>query len=100
MAIMGNSERFYFYRMSKSALNMGVLALNASLKSKGIIAALISPGMVDTQLLDESGYRGNNKVSPEESVAGLVKVIDGISLETMKKTRGRPTNFDEMILPW
>jgi len=100
MAIMGNSERFYFYRMSKSALNMGVLALNASLKSKGVIAALISPGMVDTQLLDESGYRGNNKVSPEESVAGLVKVIDSISLETMKKTRGKPTNFDEMILPW
>jgi len=100
MAIMGNSERFYFYRMSKSALNMGVLALNASLKSKGIIAALISPGMVDTQLLDESGYRGNNKVSPEESAAGLVKVIDNISLETMKKTRGRPTNFDDMILPW
>ena len=100
MAIMGNSERFYFYRMSKSALNMGVLALNASLKSKGVIAALISPGMVDTQLLDESGYRGNNKVSPEESVAGLVQVIDSISLETMKKTRGQPTNFDEMILPW
>ena len=100
MAIMGNSERFFFYRMSKSALNMGVLALNASLKSKGIIAALISPGMVDTQLLDESGYRGNNKVSPEESAAGLVKVIDNISLQTMKKTRGRPTNFDEMILPW
>jgi len=100
MAIMGNSERFYFYRMSKSALNMGVLALNASLKSKGVIAALISPGMVDTKLLDESGYRGNNKVSPEESVAGLVKVIDSISLETMKKTRGKPTNFDEMILPW
>ena len=100
LAIMGNSERFYFYRMSKSALNMGVLALNASLKSKGVIAALISPGMVDTKLLDESGYRGNNKVSPEESVAGLVKVIDSISLETMKKTRGRPTNFDEVILPW
>ena len=100
MAIMGNSERFFFYRMSKSALNMGVLALNGSLKSKGIIAALISPGMVDTQLLDESGYRGNNKVSPEESAAGLVKVIDNISLETMKKTRGRPTNFDDMILPW
>jgi len=100
LAIMGNSERFYFYRMSKSALNMGVLALNASLKSKGVIAALISPGMVDTQLLDESGYRGNNKVTPEESVAGLVKIIDGISLETMKKTRGRPTNFDEVVLPW
>ena len=100
MAIMGNSERFYFYRMSKSALNMGVLALNASLKPRGVIAALISPGMVDTQLLDESGYRGNNKVSPEESVAGFIKVIDSISLETMKKTRGRPTNFDEMILPW
>ncbi len=100
MAIMGNSERFFFYRMSKSALNMGVLALNASLKSKGVIAALISPGMVDTQLLYESGYRGSNKVSPEESAAGLVKVIDNISLQTMKKTRGRPTNFDEMILPW
>ena len=56
--------------------------------------------MVDTQLLDESGYRGNNKVSPKESVEGLVKIIDGISLETMKKTRGRPTNFDEVILPW
>jgi hypothetical protein len=70
------------------------------LKSKGIIAALISPGMVDTKLLDESGYQGRNKISPEESVAGLVKIIDEISLDTMKKTRGRPTNFDEKILPW
>ena len=99
-AIMGNFDRFFFYKMSKSAINMGVLTMNASLKSKGIIAALISPGMVDTKLLDESGYQGRNKISPEESVAGLVKIIAEISLDTMKKTRGRPTNFDEKILPW
>ena len=99
-AIMGNSDRFFFYKMSKSAVNMGVLTMNASLKSKGVMAALISPGMVDTRLLDASGYQGRNRISPEESVAGLVKIIAEISPDTMKKTKGRPTNYNQVILPW
>ena len=40
------------------------------LKNRGITVALVAPGMVDTQLLADSGYRGKS-LTPEESVAGM-----------------------------
>ena len=46
MQITGSSDRFYFYRMSKAALNMGIIAMNVSLKEKGVMSALIAPGTV------------------------------------------------------
>ena len=88
-----------YYRMSKAALNMGVLAMNVSLKPKGVISALIAPGMVETQLLRDSGYPREG-ITTDESAAGLVKVINEISNETIKKNRGKSTNYNGMVIPW
>ncbi len=40
----------YFYRMSKAALNMGLQALGADLKSQGVAVAVVSPGVADTAM--------------------------------------------------
>ena len=100
MQITGNTDRFYFYRMSKAALNMGVIAMNVSLKSKGVMSALIAPGMVDTQLLDESGYAGPGVITTEDSAIGLMEVIEEISPQTIRKNRGKATNYNKGIIPW
>ena len=73
--------------------------MNVSLKSKGIISALIAPGIVETQLLRDSGYPRVG-ITIEESAAGLVKVIDEISNETIKKNRGKTTNYNGTVIPW
>ena len=99
MQITLNSEAFYYYRMSKAALNMGVLAMNVSLKPKGVISALIAPGMVETQLLRDSGYPRVG-ITTDESAAGLVKIINEISNESIKKNRGKSTNYNGMVIPW
>jgi len=102
MQITGNTDRFYFYRMSKAALNMGVIAMNVSLKSKGILSALIAPGMVETALLEASGYplSGPGVVTIDQSALGLIEVIEEINPTTNRKNRGKAINYDKGIIPW
>ena len=100
MQITANQSYFYFYRMSKAALNMAVVAMNASLRKQGIISALIAPGQVDTKLLAESGYRGPNKITPDESAKSLINIIDTLSQETLKENGNKAINVDERVLPW
>jgi len=102
MQITGNSDRFYFYRMSKAALNMGIIAMNVSLKSKGVISALIAPGMVETALLEASGYplSGPGVVTIDQSALGLIEVIEEINPKTNRKNRGKAINYDKGIIPW
>ena len=77
MQITGSSDRFYFYRMSKAALNMGIIAMNVSLKEKGVMSALIAPGMVETALLEASGYplSGPGVVTIDQSALGLGYIL-------------------------
>ncbi len=100
MQITANQSYFYFYRMSKAALNMAVVAMNASLRNQGIISALIAPGQVDTKLLEESGYRGPNKITPDESAKSLIRIIDSLSQETINKNGNKAINVDDRVLPW
>ena len=100
MQITANQSYFYFYRMSKAALNMGIVAMNASLKKRGIISALIAPGQVETKMLEESGYRGPNKITPDESAKSLIKIIDSISQEVLTKNGNKAINVDQRVLPW
>lgn len=100
MQITANQSYFYFYRMSKAALNMAVVAMNASLRNQGIISALIAPGQVDTKLLAESGYRGPNKITPDESAKSLIRIIDSLSQETINKNGNKAINVDDRVLPW
>ena len=60
----------YIYRSSKAGLNMAYRSLAADLEPRGIIAAVLSPGWVKTDMGGESAT-----LTPEESVTGMRKVI-------------------------
>ena len=68
----------YGYRMSKAALNMAGRSLAVDLKPKGIAVAILHPGLVATRMINFNP----NGISPQQSVEGLLKRIDGLTLET------------------
>ena len=79
------------YRSSKAALNMVMKCLSNGLKAKGITVAVYHPGWVRTDMGGPSG-----QVSVEESAEGLIKVIDGL---TMDHTGGF-LDYRGHALPW
>jgi NAD(P)-dependent dehydrogenase (short-subunit alcohol dehydrogenase family) len=94
-ALVTRRGGFYAYRMSKAALNMGFRALAADWRADGIMVGLIAPGMVETDLLRASGFPGRG-ITPQESVAGMMKVIDGMTLES----NSQAINYDGKPIPW
>ncbi len=67
----------YGYRMSKTAVSMAGKSLSHDLKSKGIAVAILHPGLVSTDMTNFN----SSGISPEQSVKGLLKVIDALTLE-------------------
>jgi NAD(P)-dependent dehydrogenase (short-subunit alcohol dehydrogenase family) len=65
----------YAYRASKAALNMTYRNLAIDLKSRGVIAVVINPGWVQT---DMGGKAAPVKVA--DSIAAMRKVFDGVKL--------------------
>ncbi len=82
----------YGYRMSKVALCMAGRSLSIDLKPRGIAVALLHPGLVSTRM---TGFTQTG-ISPAESVKGLLKRIDSLSLETS----GSFWHSNGEILPW
>jgi NAD(P)-dependent dehydrogenase (short-subunit alcohol dehydrogenase family) len=82
--------------MSKAAVNMAMRAMHADLKGQGYVIGLIAPGQVQTELLFASGFRGPGSITVDESVAGLLNVIDSVNAETV----GLPINYDGQAIPW
>ena len=78
-----------FYRMSKAAVNMAMQTLKADTKGHGIIFASVAPGLVDTEM--EKQLQGAlpiempKPISPAESVAGMIKVIEGLNAQNSAK---------------
>ena len=68
----------YGYRMSKAALNMAGRSLALDLKPKGIAVAILHPGLVATRMINFN----SNGISAQQSVEGLLKRIDALTLET------------------
>lgn len=64
------------YGMSKAALNFASRATALTLKPKGITVLVLTPGHVRTDMGGPSG-----KISVEESVDGMLKVIDRIGID-------------------
>ncbi len=95
LAIAGNMKGFPYYRISKAALNMAMRAANADLRDRGITVGLISPGMVNTKMLEESGYKGPS-LTPDESAAALIELIDGYTQEMTQAI----INVDNKKIPW
>jgi NAD(P)-dependent dehydrogenase (short-subunit alcohol dehydrogenase family) len=75
-SIDDSSGGSYAYRASKAALNMTYHNLALDLKARGIIAFVINPGWVQT---DMGGAHAPTPV--EASIAAMRKVFDGMTLE-------------------
>ena len=77
-----NTSQFgnlYFYRMSKTALNMGLRVLQVELREVGVKVGILAPGMVNTRLLRSSGYQGSGVLQVSQSVAAVIKNIERLS---------------------
>jgi len=95
LTLMGRMSRFYYYQMSKAAMNMGMRAMRNDLMGRGIVVALLAPGMVETDLLADSGYSGK-ALKPAESAAALYKLVAELTLQD----KGVPLNVDGKPIPW
>ncbi len=62
----------YAYRMSKAALNMGIKSLSIDTANQGFTSFLLHPGWVQT---DMGGP--NAMITTEQSIKGMLEVIDG-----------------------
>jgi len=81
----------YGYRASKTALNMLNSSLALDLKDEKIIALALHPGYVQTRMTGVTG-----PVTPDESVAGLTKIIANATAEDS----GKYFHFTGYNLPW
>lgn len=81
----------YGYRMSKAALNAAGVSLAHDLKPSGVAVALLHPGYVATDMTEHQG-----SIHPEESVRGLIGVMERLSLSTT----GGFWNYRGEKLPW
>lgn len=85
----------YAYRMSKTALNMAMRALAIELAPRGILVGLMAPGMVETRILQDSGYGGRG-ITPAHSVSGVIRNIANLSAATS----GKVIIYTGAEVPW
>ncbi|ARO87337.1 short-chain dehydrogenase [Nitrosospira lacus] len=81
----------YIYRSSKAAVNMVIKSLAIDLKPAGIIAVVLHPGWVKT---DMGGP--NALISATKSVSGMRNVIRNLTLADS----GRFIAYDGQMVPW
>ncbi len=89
-----NFGNLYFYRMSKSAANMAMRALQADLRAKGIQVGILAPGVVDTRLLRQSGWTGE-ALDTETSAAGVIR-----NIANLKGQDPEIQLYNGEIVPW
>lgn len=90
-SITNSDGQWYAYRASKAALNQFNKTLSAELAPEGFVCVVLHPGWVRT---DMGGPRAS--VAPEESVRGLIGVIEGLG----PKDNGRFYDFQGRPIPW
>lgn len=81
----------YIYRSTKAAGNMVMKSLAVDLKPLGIASTILHPGWVRTDMGGPNGL-----IDTPESVAGMRKVIDALTLENS----GRFVAYDGKVIPW
>ena len=79
------------YRSSKAAVNMVVKTLAVDLRSEGITSVTFHPGWVKTDMGGPHAL-----ITPTESVAGMRKVINGLT----PADSGKFLAYDGQIVPW
>ena len=102
IALVENLEFFDVaaYGASKAALNFFLKRAALESKADGIIVSPIHPGMVDsgpqTHELLENMDPKFEAITPATSVSGMLKVIDGLTIEDEVVLRV----WDGSVLPW
>ena len=82
------SSSIVFYNMSKAALNMGMKSTSMALKPRGITVALISPGAVDTAMMNLALERAGVRfplLTTTQSAEMVIGVIDNYGLDMSGK---------------
>jgi NAD(P)-dependent dehydrogenase (short-subunit alcohol dehydrogenase family) len=91
-SVSENADGFpYYYAASKAALNMLMRSVAADARRRGIVTVLLDPGWVST---DMGGPEA--PVTPARSVAGMMRVIDGIGA----RDNGRFLTWQGRAAPW
>jgi NAD(P)-dependent dehydrogenase (short-subunit alcohol dehydrogenase family) len=87
----------YWYRSSKSALNMNMVNLAFQLQRKKVIIGLVTPGATATDFIPEQYRKAiKNIQTPENATADMIKNIDRFSVANS----GTFFNYDGSIVPW
>ena len=90
-SIADSSGGYYAYRASKAALNMSYHNLALDLRARGIIAVVINPGWVKT---DMGG--GGAPLAPADSIRAMREVFAKVSLADS----GKFLNYSGGTLTW
>lgn len=85
------SGGYYLYRSSKAALNAVTKSLSIELKPKNIIAVVMHPGWVQTDMGGDEA-----PLTTEQSVTGIRNVIDQLTLTDS----GTFVSYDGRRIPW
>ena len=93
IGMTGGPGRGYFYRPSKTAVNMAMRNLAFEVAHKDVIVGLVNPGAVDTDFMKGVPIP---LMSPEESVRQVIAVIDNYTLDSS----GTFMSYDGRQLPW
>lgn len=90
-SIKNNWGGAYDYRASKAALNMLNSSLAKELGKQGYTSVVLHPGWVQTRMGGETA-----PVKPEDSVAGMLKVIAGLT----DSDNGKFYDYQGKPIPW
>jgi NAD(P)-dependent dehydrogenase (short-subunit alcohol dehydrogenase family) len=89
------------YGPSKAALNYLVKSLHVQMEVSGLVSVALHPGFVQTDMgrfaASEWEFDAGPPLTVDMSVAGMVKVIDGV---TRKEGSGKFLGYDGSELPW
>ncbi len=92
-----NMPMLYWYRSSKSALNMQMVNLALQLKRKKIIIGLVTPGATATDFIPEQFRKAIKGIQePPEAAADMIRNIDRFSLANT----GTFFDYTGDIVPW
>lgn len=89
-----DAPRLYWYRSSKSAVNMLMANLALQLKNRGIIIGLVTPGATDTDFMKGLPKRMLRPVA--DAVTDMMREIDRFDIATT----GRFVDTTGESLPW
>ena len=93
------SSSIVFYNMSKTALNMGMKSTSMALKPRGITVSLITPGAVDTAMMNLALERAGVRfplLTTTQSAEMVIGVIDNYGLDMS----GKFMSHEGKEIPW